>query len=213
MHYLCLEFKNMERDHSTEAKIKEAATRVFITKGFNGCTSREIAKEAGMNVALLNYYFKSKGQLFDLVVSSVMKDFTLSMIAIFKGNMSLVNKTRIFIDKEYEFLSKYPEIPNFVINELGKKDKSFFDCLDILDELKDARIFEQIEEAQKSGEMRKIDLVSIMLLLMSNCHFPFIAKPMVQTIHSLNESEYKEQLVIHKQYVTEMVISYLFPSQ
>ncbi len=203
----------MERDHTTEAKIKDAARRVFISKGFNGCTSREIAKEAGMNVALVNYHFQSKGHLFDLVVSSVMEDFTLSMIDIFHTNMSLINKTRIFIDKEYEFLSKYPEIPNFIVNELGKKDKSFFECLDLKDKLLETKIFEQIEEAQKNGEMRKIDLVSIMLLMMSNCHFPFIAKPMVQTIHSLDEEQYRSQLIIHKQYVTEMIIGYLFPSK
>ena len=203
----------MERDHTTEAKIKDAARRVFISKGFNGCTSREIAKEAGMNVALVNYHFQSKGHLFDLVVSSVMEDFTLSMIDIFHTNMSLINKTRIFIDKEYEFLSKYPEIPNFIVNELGKKDKSFFDCLDIKEKLFETKIFEQIEEAQKNGEMRKIDLVSIMLLMMSNCHFPFIAKPMIQTINSLEEEQYRSQLIIHKQYVTEMIIGYLFPSK
>ena len=203
----------MERDHTTEAKIKDAARRVFISKGFNGCTSREIAKEAGMNVALVNYHFLCKGNLFDLVVSSVMEDFTLSMIDIFHTNMPLINKARIFIDKEYEFLSKYPEIPNFIVNELGKKDKSFFECLDIKDKLFETKIFDQIEEAQKNGEMRKIDIVSIMLLMMSNCHFPFIAKPMVQTINSLTEEQYKSQLIIHKQYVTEMIIGYLFPSK
>jgi AcrR family transcriptional regulator len=203
----------MERDHTTEAKIKDAARRVFISKGFNGCTSREIAKEAGMNVALVNYHFQSKGHLFEIVVSSVMEDFTLSMIDIFHTNMSLINKTRLFIDKEYEFLSKYPEIPNFIVNELGKKDKSFFECLDIKDKLLETKIFEQIEEAQKNGEMRKIDLVSIMLMMMSNCHFPFIAKPMIQTINSLEDEQYKSQLIIHKQYVTEMIIGYLFPTK
>ncbi len=203
----------MVKDHTTEAKIKDAARNIFISKGFNGCTSREIAKEAGMNVALVNYYFKSKGHLFDIVVSSVMKEFTLSMIDIFKSNIPLINKTRIFIDKEYEFLSKHPEIPNFIITELGKKDKSFFELLDINNEIKEAKIFEQIEESQKIGEMRKIDIVSIMLLMMSNCHFPFIAKPMVQMINSLKDDEYEKQLVIHKQYVTEMIIGYLFPTK
>lgn len=203
----------MERDISTEEKIKDAATRVFITKGFNGCTSREIAKEAGMNVALVNYYFKSKGHLFDIVISSVTKDFTLSIIDVFKSDLSLVNKTRILIEKEYDFLSKHPEIPNFIINELGKKDKSFFDCLDFADEFINANIPQQVMEAQEKGEMKKIDLVSIMLLVMSNCHFPFMAKPMVQTIHSLEDSKYKEHLMLHKQYVTEMLIGYLFPSK
>ena len=139
----------MERDLSTEVKIKEVAKRIFISKGFNGCTSREIAKEAGMNVALVNYYFKSKGHLFELVISSVLKDFTISLIDVFKSNMSLVNKVKILIEKEYEFLNNHPEIPNFIINELGKKDKSFFDRLDIATEVHQTNIFLEVESTRK----------------------------------------------------------------
>ncbi len=203
----------MKRDLTTEGKIKEAATRIFITKGFNGCTTREIANESGTNVALVNYYFKSKGQLFDQIISSVVKEFTLSLIDVFKSNMSLINKMRILIEKEFEFLSKYPEIPNFIINELGKKDKSFFDCLDIATEIQNTKIFEEVATAQANGEMRRIDLVSLMLLLMSNCHFPFMAKPMIKAIHSMEDEQYTEHLMIHKQYVTEMLINYLFPNR
>jgi len=201
----------MERDLSTETKIKEAAIRIFTAKGFNGCTSREIAQEAGINVALLNYYFKSKGQLFDIVIASVLNDFTFSLIDVLKSNMSLINKVRILIEKEYEFLSKHPEIPSFIINELGKKDKNYFECLDIADEFLQTKIFQEVIEAQASGEMRKVDLVSLMLLIMSNCHFPFMAKPMIKTIHSLEDDQYNEHLMVHKQYVTEMLINYLFP--
>ncbi|MBI1837713.1 MAG: TetR/AcrR family transcriptional regulator [Flavobacteriia bacterium] len=203
----------MERDLTTEAKIMEAATRVFIAKGFNGCSSREIAREAGLNVALVNYHFKSKSNLFDIVIANVIKGFTLSILDVFKSNLSLENKTRILIEKEYDFLTKHPDVPNFIINELGKKDKSFFDCLDVANEFIEAKIFEQVENAQKNGELRNIDLVSIMLLIMSNCHFPFMAKPMIQTIHSLEDSKYQEQLTLHKQYVTEMLINYLFPKK
>jgi len=201
----------MERDLSTETKIKEAAIRIFTAKGFNGCTSREIAQEAGINVALLNYYFKSKGQLFDIVIASVLNDFTFSLIDVLKSNMSLINKARILIEKEYDFLSKHPEIPSFIINELGKKDKNYFECLDIADEFLQTKIFQEVIEAQASGEMRKVDLVSLMLLIMSNCHFPFMAKPMIKTIHSLEDDQYNEHLMVHKQYVTEMLINYLFP--
>lgn len=201
----------MERDLSTETKIKEAAIRIFTAKGFNGCTSREIAKEAGINVALLNYYFKSKGQLFDIVIAAVLNDFTFSLIDVLKSNMSLINKARILIEKEYDFLSKHPEIPSFIINELGKKDKNYFECLDIVNELIETKIFQEVIEAQASGEMRKVDLVSLMLLIMSNCHFPFMAKPMIKTIHSLEDDQYNEHLMVHKQYVTEMLINYLFP--
>jgi AcrR family transcriptional regulator len=105
---------------STEEKIKEAAKRVFITKGFSGCTSREIAKEAGMNVALVNYYFRSKNQLFLIIYQAVMNDFMLSMMEVFSTELSLKEKVSLLIDREYEFLTKHPEIPTFVLNEMAR---------------------------------------------------------------------------------------------
>ena len=202
----------MEKDTSTELKIKEAATLVFIAKGFNGCTSREIAKEAGMNVALVNYYFKSKSHLFEIVIASVIEKFAESLFEVFKSELPLVSKVRIFIEKEYDFLANHPEIPSFLINELSKQEAHFFQCVGFSDAMKDAKIEEQVKEAQEKGEMRKINLVNIILLLMSNTNFPFIARPMIQSIHSINDENYKTHLILHKQYVIDMLINYLFPN-
>jgi AcrR family transcriptional regulator len=202
----------MEKDTSTELKIKEAATRVFIAKGFNGCTSREIAKEAGMNVALVNYYFKSKSHLFEIVIASVIEKFAESLFEVFKSELPLVSKVRVFIEKEYDFLGKHPEIASFLINELSKQEANFFQCVGFSDAMKDAKIEAQVKEAQEKGEMRKINLVNIILLLMSNTNFPFIARPMIQSIHSINDENYKTHLILHKQYVIDMLINYLFPN-
>lgn len=202
----------MEKDTSTELKIKEAATKVFISKGFNGCTSREIAKEAGMNVALVNYYFKSKSHLFEIVIASVIESFAESLFEVFKSDLPLVSKIRIFIEKEYDFLSNHPEIPSFIINELSKQEAQFFQTVGFSEAMKDAKIEEQVKEAQEKGEMRKINLINIILLLMSNTHFPFISKPMIQSIHTIQENDYKTHLVLHKQYVIDMLINYLFPN-
>ena len=116
----------MEKDHSAEVKILEAARHIFVEKGFNGCSSREIAKEAGMNVALVNYYFKSKENLFQLVVSSIMKEFAHSIFEVFKTDLSLEQKTRILIENEFDLLSRHPEIPTFIIGELSKKDQNMY---------------------------------------------------------------------------------------
>jgi TetR/AcrR family transcriptional regulator len=202
----------MDKDLSTEAKIREAARRVFIAKGFDGCSSREIANEAGMNVALVNYYFRSKGQLFQLIFQAAMEDFLLSMLDVFSTDFSLENKTRIFIEREYDFLTKHPEIPGFIINELGRSEGCSWDK-NIRERIMDTGIFEECLKAQAEGRMRQIDLVSITILLMSNCQFPFLGRPLVQGIHRLTDEQYEQQLVLHKQYVTEMMVSYLFPGQ
>ena len=50
----------IEKELSTEEKILISASKVFTEKGFSGTRTRDIAEEAGINLALLNYYFRSK---------------------------------------------------------------------------------------------------------------------------------------------------------
>ncbi|MDH4471147.1 MAG: TetR family transcriptional regulator [Fluviicola sp.] len=201
----------MTQDLSTELKIKEAAKRVFMAKGFDGCSTREIAKEAGMNVALVNYYFRSKGQLFQLIFRAALEDFMLSMVDVFSTDLSLESKMRIFIEREYDFLTKHPEMPGFIIGEMSRADGcGAGNMYWMKDKIAETGIFNDIQKAQEAGEIRKMDLLSIALILMSNCHFPFLGKPFVQNALHVSDEHYEQQLVLHKQYVTEMMINYLF---
>ncbi|MGN6539204.1 MAG: TetR/AcrR family transcriptional regulator, partial [Ginsengibacter sp.] len=65
----------IEKDTSTEEKIKEAARKVFMEKGFAATRTRDIAEESGINLALLNYYFRSKEKLFHEVMSEKIQQF------------------------------------------------------------------------------------------------------------------------------------------
>ena len=69
----------MIEDSSTEEKIKAAARKVFTRKGFAATRTRDISEEAGINLALLNYYFRSKEKLFDLVMMENMQHFLIGM--------------------------------------------------------------------------------------------------------------------------------------
>lgn len=198
---------------SPEEKIKEAARRVFIAKGFDGCSSREIAKEAGMNVALVNYYFRSKSKLFQLIFQAAMEDFLLSMVDVFESDLPLESRVRILIEREYDFLTKNPEIPMFIIAEITRKDGCSIDKMGIHERIKETGIYEECIRAQEEGKMRKIDMVSIMMIMKSNCQFPFMSRPLVKGIHNLTDEQFDQQLVLHKQYVTEMIVGYLFPNQ
>lgn len=203
----------MSKDLSTEEKIKEAAKRVFVVKGFDGCTSREIAIEAGMNVALVNYYFRSKQALFQLIFDAAMEDFMLTTIEVFSQELDLVSKMRIFIEREYEFLFKHPKIPAFILNEVTRESGCNTSKHVILKKIEESGVFQDILKAQETGEMRKMDLTSIMLLIMSNCQYPVMAKSLMMEIRNVSEEQYNQQLTLHKQYVTEMLINYLFPEK
>lgn len=200
----------MQEELSTEEKIKEAAKRVFVAKGFDGCSSREIAKEAGMNVALVNYYFKSKQALFQLVFNATMEDFMMTTIEVFSQELDLVSKMRIFIEREYEFLAKYPEMPGFILKEVCREDGCFTGSTDIMKQVEESGVFHEIAIAQEKGELRKMDMTNIMLLIMANCQYPFMAKELMKELRNATDEQYKQYLTLHKQYITEMLIAYLF---
>lgn len=202
----------MSEDLSTEVKIREAAKRVFIAKGFDGCSIREIAKEAGMNVALVNYYFRSKGQLFQLIFRAALEDFMLSMTEVFgTEGIALEDKMRIFIDREFEFLTRHPELPGFIIMEMSRTDNEPRMNMDWMhDQVASTGIFQEVVKAQEEGTMRKIDLCNVALILLSNCHYPYLGKNIVQSVMCVPEEQYDEKLVQHKQLVTDMILNYLF---
>jgi len=203
----------MPKDSQAEEKIKAAAKRVFVSKGFSGCTSREIAKEAGTNVALVNYYFRSKNQLFLLIYQSVTEDFLLSMVDVFSADLSFEEKVSQLIDREFEFLGKHPEIPTFVINEMSRNKSAGIEPQVILSKLGTTGIFQETIEAQEKGIMRKIDLVSIIMLVMANCQHPFMARLLNQQLNGLSDEQYDLQLIKHKEVVKEMLLNYLFPKK
>jgi TetR/AcrR family transcriptional regulator len=204
----------LENDkESAENKILTSAKKLYLAKGMNGVSSRDIAEEAGINVALLNYYFRSKEKLQEIVFAGIMSEFMAAMIKVMDSDMGLQQKVRVFIESEYEFLNKFPEIPNFIYSEMSTNGKCSMESVGFDPAIFATKVFTQIAEAQANGTMRQIEIPSIMLMLLGNCHIPFLAKNMVCGMHSIPEDLYKQQIILHKQYVTEMLISYLFINQ
>jgi TetR/AcrR family transcriptional regulator len=202
----------MKKVLSTEEKIKEAAKTVFLQKGFSGCTTREIAKAAGMNVALVCYYFRSKDQLFQLIFQSVMEEFMNSLIQVFQDEMPLKEKMRILIQKRYEFVENNPEFPNFIHNELKRNTAFLKQNKMVFDKIASSGIFEEAALAQQKGEMRPIDMFHVTLLIMSNCDFPFISRNFHVSMQEFTEEEMTQKLSEHRVIVTEILMNYLFPN-
>jgi len=67
---------------NTREKILHAATKVFAERGYKDATTRMICAEARVNVALVNYYFRSKAELYRTVISGLFEDVGKPMLAI-----------------------------------------------------------------------------------------------------------------------------------
>ena len=113
-------------DTSTEEKIKEAARVIFMRKGYSATRTRDIAEEAGINLALLNYYFRSKEKLFELVMmEKLQKFFGVIMPVAMDPQTSLKKKLDLLVNSYITMLIDNPDLPIFVLSEIRNNPERF----------------------------------------------------------------------------------------
>jgi AcrR family transcriptional regulator len=168
----------MAKEKNTEDKIVDAAKTVFIQKGMDGARMQEIASEAGINKALLHYYFRTKAKLFEKVFTLVFKDiFEVLEMAVSK-ELSFEAFLEQFISEYISLLKRKPYIPQFVIHELNRNPGM------IVEQMKETRfdkqqLFNLIEQAAEDKLIRPIPPVHLITNILSMCVFPFVAKPII----------------------------------
>jgi TetR/AcrR family transcriptional regulator len=109
-----------DKDKQTEERIFEAATIVFEEEGMTGARMQNIANRAGINKALLHYYFRTKDHLFDAVFTKLAKKMFMKFAPIFNENLSIEDKIRFFFREHIDFLKQNPRLPGFILNEINR---------------------------------------------------------------------------------------------
>ena len=105
----------------SEELIVNAAMKVFTRRGFAAARMEEIAKEAGINRALLHYYFKDKETMFNIIFETRFKEFFAGLFKEFQSNASFFEKIRRIVDHEISTLSKNPDLARFIIMEIAQQ--------------------------------------------------------------------------------------------
>src|SRR5262245_25400754 len=88
------------RSGDTEQRILDAAHAVFVRRGTAGARMQEIAAEAGVNGALLHYYFKTKERLSQAVFSRAARRLLPSVVEIMASDRELDEKVALVIQLE-----------------------------------------------------------------------------------------------------------------
>ncbi len=177
-----------EKDISTEEKILISASKVFTEKGFSGTRTRDIAEEAGINLALLNYYFRSKEKLFEQVMKVKIVLLFGKIIPIITNEKStLEEKIDLASEKYFEILSKNPNLPLFILSEIQKKPSNITALIPVDKVLKTSVLLRQIEE-KKPG----LNAFHFIVNFLSMTAFPFIAKPILKNFNILNDEEFQQ---------------------
>ena len=164
-------------DLTTEEKILKAAEAIFLRDGYDGSRMQDIADEAGINKALLHYYFRSKDKLFEHVFDLKIGTFFPKADGVFDLDIDFTDKIGLIIEGYINLLRENPYLPLFVLNTVNNPEKSdFIKKLPI--GLMQKIALNYFVELQK-GKVRSINPMQFVMSIMGMCVFPFLAQPIL----------------------------------
>ena len=195
-----------EVDSSTEEKIKEAARIVFIKKGFAATRTRDIAEEAGINHALLSYYFRSKVKLFELIMTDTMTGFLQKMLLVLNNEKTtLDDKVQEVVSGYIDLITREPEIPTFILTEIRNNPAGLLKKLPVEQILSKSFFFKQHREAVLKGKISEPNPLHFLMNLLGLVIFPFLAKPLIMGGVGLRTEEFARLMQERKKLIPTWV--------
>lgn len=190
---------DLTTDPNTEEKIKEAARTVFHKKGFAATRTRDIAEAAGINLALLNYYFRSKQKLFNIIMLESLKTFFSSIKAVVNDkNLTFEEKLTNISSNYIDTLLINPELPLFILSEIRNDPDHLIQNVGIKDSLLGSDLMLQLMTKVASGEFKPIHPLNFILNFIGMTVFPFIASPMIKVLGDLDQKAFDELIISRK---------------
>lgn len=192
-------------DHTTEEKIKEAARKVFTRKGYAAARTRDIAEEAGINLALLNYYFRSKEKLFDIIMMENVHRFMGGVQEIFANEKTSLNeKTESVASNYIDMLIQHPDLPLFIMSELRARPDKLVERMGIKEFLFKSCYFRQLAETLKNRQI-EINPMHYFLNTLAMIVFPFIGSPIVRNIGNMKQEQFAQMMSERKKLIAKWV--------
>ena len=192
----------------TEEKIFDAAQQVFEDKGLAGARMQEIADRAGINKALLHYYFRSKEKLFDAVFSKLSTIMFQKLFGCFDNDLPLAEKLELFYQEHISFLQKHPRMPAFILNEINQNPERLIKIFNI-DRIFAMRhnIFDQIDAEIASGAIREIDKMQLLINIIALSVFPFAARGLLELLFNRQNIKFDDFIEQRKTDLPQFIIS------
>ena len=198
---------NKITEPGTEEKVLEAARKVFMIKGRAGARMQDIADAAGINKAMLHYYFRDKDKLFETVFIAEAQKFFPKINIIFQANMPLFEKIEKFVGEYIDEMANNPLLPWFIMNEINSDPEQFLNKLWSKGNApKPVALLQQIETEIKKGTIKRVQPVHLLMNIFSMTVFPFIARPMLARVLHITDAGFKQAMEERKKEIPKFII-------
>ena len=193
---------------NTEERILEAAKKVFHRKGYDGARMQEIANEAGVNKALLHYYYRSKDNIFQAVFEDAFSRLLSRINSIFFSEQPLDQKIPAFVDYYLTFLSENSYLPGFILNSLHERPDLIRGVMEknrISPEKLLARIGLQLNEEYGI----RINPLHIFVNVLSLSVFPIVVRPLIQSVAAYPDEKMNQFYEERKKMLPDFILNAL----
>jgi TetR/AcrR family transcriptional regulator len=199
---------NKKKD-DPRARILNASKKVFQAKGMAGARMQDIADEAGINKALLHYYFSNKEKLFEVIFKEAFSQFFPKINAAIDAEISLHEKIRYFCREYIDMMQQNPYLPLFVLHELNNHPERFAKKM-FGNRLSPFQRFSlHIQEEIRKKNIRPVDPANLFINMLSMLIFPFIAKPIWMAASGMDENAFRIFMEERKTSIPKFIIDTL----
>ncbi|MFT3682632.1 MAG: TetR/AcrR family transcriptional regulator [Ferruginibacter sp.] len=190
----------MTNFNDKQTQIIETAEKLFARKGFDGTSVRDIAEEAGINVAMISYYFGSKEKLMEAIFEVKIGKVQVRVEELLKDtSMTPIQKVNILVDEHIERVMKSQQFYRIMICEQASNTNAA-----IMQKVKQLKIrnaeliAELIKDGQKKGEFKKkVDVVLMLNTMVGTVWQTIISKEYYRELvntQPITDEEYEMQL-------------------
>jgi len=193
----------------TEEKIIASAEKLFYQKGKAGCSMQDIADDAGINRTLLNYYFRSKDQLFEAVFRKALGSFVPTLASMLRSDISFQEYLPAMVETVIDTMIENPQIPIFVLQELSSNPVRMPQIIREMG-INPAVAMKKMANEGTLPAGKGMDPRQFIINLLSLCIFPFAARPVITDILFEGDNEaYIEAMKERKELVPILVRQFM----
>ena len=194
------------KESATEELIINTAKNIFFLKGNYNATTQDIADAAGVNRALIHYYFRSREQLMEAVLREATSKMNERLFMIAQSKVEFKEKISNLISLIIEGMLETPYLENFVVNEYIRLNLT---CSknphkDLIDNYLCVFLDEVKAEMQK-GTIPTVEPLHFVINLLSLCAYPISMRPLIQHTFGLDDAYYQQFIQEQKNIIFNIV--------
>ncbi|HZH70300.1 MAG TPA: TetR/AcrR family transcriptional regulator [Flavobacteriaceae bacterium] len=185
--------------------IINTAKKLFFKEGKFHATTQEIADAAGVNRTLINYYFRSRNALFDLVFEEAKKEDEKRQEMIVLSDLPVREKLEQFIDYFFEQAKKYPYREIYMVTQMTRDE--FSACYHKKEHISKltSKFYVELEQEMEKGTIQKMNPIQFTLNLVALLVFPVSMRPFLKNSFDLDDTEYDKLLSERKEVILKTI--------